>query len=67
MNKILRSYRFDEHTLNLIDEMRVALHLSNNSDVLRKSLTLLKLAVDNQNTGGTIVLKNASCEKEVVL
>ncbi|MGM8228714.1 hypothetical protein ACSV5M_19195 [Cellvibrio sp. ARAG 10.3] len=67
MNKILRSYRFDEHTLDLIDELKVALHLSNNSDVLRKSLTLLKLAVDNQATGGAIVLKNAGCEKEVVL
>lgn len=67
MSKTLKSYRFDENTLQLIDELREALHLSNNSDVLRRSLTLLKLAVDNQQKGGTITLKNDTSEREIVL
>jgi hypothetical protein len=67
MSKTLKSYRFDENTLNLIDELREALHLSNNSDVLRRSLTLLKLAIDNQQKGGAIILKNDASEREIVL
>lgn len=67
MSKTLKSYRFDENTVALIDELREALHLSNNSDVLRRSLTLLKLAIDNQQKGGAIVLKNESTEREIVL
>ncbi|RYE55477.1 MAG: hypothetical protein EOP48_10125 [Sphingobacteriales bacterium] len=67
MSKTLKSYRFDENTLALIDELRIALHLSNNSDVLRRSLTLLKLAIDNQTKGGSIVLKNDTSEREIVL
>lgn len=67
MSKTLKSYRFDENTLQLIEELREALHLSNNSDVLRRSLTLLKLAVDNQQKGGAITLKNDTSEREIVL
>lgn len=67
MSKTLKSYRFDEHTLQLIEELRVALHLSNNSDVLRRSLTLLKLAVDAQKNGGAISIKVGDVEREVIL
>lgn len=67
MSKTLKSYRFDDKTVELIDELREALHLSNNSDVLRRSLTLLKLAVDNQTAGGSIALKNDTTEREIVL
>lgn len=67
MSKTLKSYRFDENTVALIDELRESLHLSNNSDVLRRSLTLLKLAIDNQQKGGAIVLKNEATEREIVL
>lgn len=67
MSKILKSYRFDENTLSLIEELRTTLHLSNNSDVIRRALTLLKLAKDNQLKGGAIVLKNESSEREIIL
>lgn len=52
MSKTLKSYRFDQNTLDLIDDLRESLHLSNNSDVIRRALTLLKLAIDNQEKGG---------------
>jgi Arc/MetJ-type ribon-helix-helix transcriptional regulator len=67
MSKILKSYRFDEHTLKLIEELRVSMHMSNNSDVLRRSLTLLKLAVDAQKNGGAIIIKTGEIEREVIL
>jgi|GEM_PF-5615800 len=67
MSKTLKSYRFDEKTVELIEELRESLHLSNNSDVLRRSLTLLKLAVDNQAAGGSIALKTQNSEKEIVI
>ncbi len=67
MSKTMKSYRFDEHTLDLIDALRVQLNLSNNSEVLRRSITLLKLAVDNQAKGGAVVIKNADSEREILL
>lgn len=63
----MKSYRFDDHTLDLIDTLRVQLNLSNNSEVLRRSITLLKLAVDNQAKGGAVVIKNADSEREILL
>lgn len=67
MSKTMKSYRFDEHTLDLIDALRVQLNLSNNSEVLRRSISLLKLAVDNQAKGGAVVIKNADSEREILL
>lgn len=67
MSKVLKTYRFDENTLSLIDDLRDDLHFANNSDVIRRALTLLKLAVDNQKKGGAIVLKTESSEREIVL
>ena len=67
MSKILKSYRFDEHTLDLIEELRISMHMSNNSDVLRRSLTLLKLAVDAQKSGGTVAIKVNGSEREVII
>ena len=67
MSKILKSYRFDEHTLELIEGLREELHLSSSSDVLRRALTLLKLAVDNQSRGGSVVLKSELGDREVLL
>jgi hypothetical protein len=67
MSKVLKTYRFDENTLDLIDELRVDLHLSNNSDVIRRALTLLKLASDNQKKGGAIMLKTESADREIIL
>lgn len=67
MSKTMKTYRFDDHTLTLIDELRVSLNLSNNSDVLRRAITLLKLASDNQKQGGAIALKLNKAEREIVL
>lgn len=67
MSKTLKSYRFDDNTLLLIEELRETLRLSNNSDVIRRALTLLKLASDAQLGGGAIILKTDSKEREILL
>lgn len=67
MSKTLKSYRFDQNTLDLIDDLRESLHLSNNSDVIRRALTLLKLAIDNQEKGGAIALAIDGQTKEIIL
>ena len=67
MSKTLKSYRFDQNTLDLIDNLRDSLHLSNNSDVIRRALTLLKLAIDNQEKGGSIALAIDGQTKEIIL
>lgn len=43
------------------------MHMSNNSDVLRRSLTLLKLAVDAQKNGGAVSLKVDGDEREIII
>ena len=65
--KTLKSYRFDESTINLIEGLREDLHFSNNSDVLRRALTLLKIVVVNQKRGGSVVLKLEKSSKEIVI
>ncbi len=65
--KQTKTYRFDDNTLRVIDQIKIDLLLSNNSDVLRKAVTLLKIAVDNQNDGGSICLKLNGKEREIVL
>lgn len=67
MSKILKSYRFDENTINLIDELKESLHLENNSAVLRRALTLLKLAADTKEVGGSLILRDGECDKELIL
>jgi len=65
--KTLKSYRFDESTVQLIEKLRGDLHLSNSSDVLRRALTLLSLVNDNQKKGGSVVLKLEKSSKEIVI
>jgi len=65
--KTLKSYRFDESTINLIEILRKDLHFSNSSDVLRRALMLLSLVNDNQKKGGSVVLKLEKSSKEIVI
>lgn len=65
--KALKSYRFDEGTINVIEDLRCSLNLSNSSDVLRKAITLLKLVSDNQKKGGSVVIRLKKSEKEIVI
>jgi hypothetical protein len=67
MTKQLRSYRFDDRSLALIEQLKQELNLDNNSAVLRKAITLLKMAADASKTGGSIVLRTSDGEKEIVL
>lgn len=66
-SKVTKSYRFDDHTTEVVSDLRVRLNLSNNSEVLKRAITLLKLASDNQSLGGTVLLRNAGTDKEIVL
>jgi hypothetical protein len=49
-----------------IEELRIVHNLGSNSNVLRKSLNLFKLVMDNQKNGGSVVIKNQSGEKEII-
>ncbi len=65
--KTLKSYRFDESTVALIERLRADLNYANSSDVLRRALTLLSLVNDNQKKGGSVVLKLEKSSKEIVI
>ena len=67
MLKTTKTYRFDESTLAIIDELKASLNISNNSEVLRRAITLLKLASDNQLSGGSICLKNSNSMREILI
>lgn len=65
--KTLKSYRFDEPTINLIDDLKTRLRLENNSAVLRRSLTLLKVASDAADNGGSVIIRDSNGDREIVL
>jgi len=65
--KTLKSYRFDDSTVALIDRLRADLNYANSSDVLRRALTLLSLVNDNQKKGGSVFLRLEKSSKEIVI
>lgn len=66
LNK-LKSFRCDEKTICLVNDLKKTMHLPTSSAVFVKALTLLNIAIENQNNGGSILLKNGDSEKEVIL
>lgn len=65
--KRLKSYRFDDQTIQLIKQLKSNLHLENNSAVLRRAVTLLKIAYEAKANGGRLILKDNAGERELVL
>lgn len=63
MPKTTKNYRFDAHTLDTLEGLKVRLNLSNNSEVLRRAITLLELATKNQ---AQVLLKEGDSVKEVM-
>lgn len=65
--KTLKSYRFDDQTVQLIEELKSDLRLENNSAVLRRAVTLLKIACETKANGGKLIFKDVDGERELVL
>ena len=63
MKKRLVSYRMDENTLEVIEAIKQKLELENNSAVLRRAITLLKLASESEK----VILVQDGNEREVLL
>jgi hypothetical protein len=63
MKKRLVSYRMDENTLEVIKSIKQKLELENNSAVLRRAITLLKLASESEK----VILVQDGNEREVLL
>lgn len=63
----LKSFRCDEKTIQLVDDLKQSMRLSTSSAVFIKALTLLNMAIENQKKGGSILLKNGDSEKEIIL
>jgi len=67
MKKVLKSYRFDENTIVLIEELKASLRLENNSAVLRRAITLLNVAATTVDSGGKVIIRDDDGEREVLL
>jgi hypothetical protein len=63
MKKRLVSYRTDENTLEVIESIKQKLELENNSAVLSRAITLLKLASESEK----VILVQDGNEREVLL
>lgn len=63
MKKRLVSYRMDENTLEVIESIKQKLEIENNSAVLRRAITLLKLASESEK----VILVQDGNEREVLL
>lgn len=64
MTKKLKSYRFDDATIQSIDDLRVNLELDSNSAVIRKAIKLLKMAADSD---GILLFVEGGKERQVLL
>lgn len=62
-NKKLVSYRMDEHTLEVIEAIKQKLELDSGTAVLRRAITLLKLASESEK----VILIQDGNEREVLL
>ena len=65
--KKLKSYRFDDKTIGLIEELKGSLSLETNSSVLRRAIVLLKLADDTNKNGGIIICRDENGDRELIL
>lgn len=63
------SFKFDEKTTSLIDELKDSSHASSRTEVLRKALYLLKLATEAQKKNGRLIIKDgeSGLDREIVM
>lgn len=63
------SFTFSPKLVRLVDKLQDELHAGSRSEVLRRALTLLKLAKDAEKEGVDLVLKNKKdgTEQRVVI
>ena len=67
MSNKLRSFRFDDKTMSLILSLKESLGLESNSMVIRRAITLLKLAADAKADGGSVVIRTPEGDKGLML
>lgn len=66
--KKMKSYRLDEKTVKLIDEISITLSLESNSEVIRRSIALLKIVADATSEGDDLILrKQGGREKQLII
>lgn len=58
------SFKFDEHTTQLLDNLKKSSHASSRSEVLRKALYLLDLATKAKAEDKRLVIVGAKGEPE---
>lgn len=58
------SFKFDERTTQLIDELKESSHASSRTEVLRKALYLLDLASKAQADNKRLIIKGEDNEPE---
>jgi hypothetical protein len=67
MAKVLKSYRFDDSTIDLIQALKKDLGVSNSSDVLRKAVGLLDKVQKNQEQGGELLVTDGSGKSRSII
>ena len=61
------TFGFDKKTMSTLDELKEELGASSKAEVLRKAITLLKLAQQVQSKGGHVTLEDADGTKSRLL
>lgn len=61
------SFKFDEKTTDLIDELKEKSHASSRTEVIRKALFLLKVASQAQENDTELVIKGKDNSEKVIL
>ncbi len=61
------TFGFDKKTMATLDELKEELGASSKAEVIRKAITLLKLAQQTQSKGGHLTLEDADGNKSRLL
>jgi len=67
-NTQLVNFRFDPEAINELDGLQKTVKASSRAEVIRRALTLLKMATDVSDEGGRLYIEDAEGhQKEIVI
>ena len=61
------SYKFDKRTIKILEDLKHSLGLPNTPAVLKRAITLLKVAADAREKGQAIYIRKARGEYEEIV
>ena len=63
----MKNFNLDKNAVRVLENIRIQMGLKDDAEVLRRAITLLKIASDNDENGGKLYVEVHGVKKEIVL